>query len=95
MKYDAGLTAVRRGPCVYCAEEADDPDLDALKLPAHPKLTLRGGKIAGTAEDGKPFELIPYRRWANRGAGKMKVWLPIGQTRYKGDKLYYEENCDE
>jgi len=84
-----GLVAVERGPVVYCAEWADnDHGVDEIRLPDYTALEARyrpdllGGVVVvtGTAEScrdsGGGVMLIPYYAWANRGEGKMAVWLP-------------------
>jgi len=80
VKADSGKVAIEYGPFVYCAEDidnqqfnniaiADSTTLDAEKdtVISEPILTLKGNDI----------KLIPYYLWSNRGAGKMKVWLPV------------------
>jgi DUF1680 family protein len=74
-----GCVALARGPLVYCLEQADhDVELEDLRLdPAEPP-------VAGppNPELGVPVTLvgpvtaIPYFRWANRGPGAMRVWIP-------------------
>ena len=72
---DRGMVAVTHGPHVYCAEGADNADVDIL-VAETPCLEYRGdGTIAGKAADGGEFLLIPYFRWNNRGAHPMRVWL--------------------
>jgi uncharacterized protein len=100
-----GRVALRRGPIVYCVEQADhgDADLRQLVLPAEalleavPRPDLLGGIVTLTAKaelfepeatalyqtsarsPGKRREItltaIPYYAWANRGAGRMAVWV--------------------
>ncbi|MDR3297095.1 MAG: glycoside hydrolase family 127 protein, partial [Prevotellaceae bacterium] len=75
---DSGLLAIERGPLVYCAEEADNPQVEQLTISspngyvveAQPELL--GGIYA---IKNSRSTLIPYYAWSNRGAGKMKVWL--------------------
>ena len=84
VREDQGKLAVQRGPIVYCAEQADNADVDDIRLSE--KTTFQtsfqkdmlGGivKITGRTA-GKPFTLIPYYTWDNREAGKMRVWFPI------------------
>jgi uncharacterized protein len=82
-----GRVAIRRGPLVYCLEEADNPDPLSVRIPADPDLIaegahdLLGGVVAvrGTATDGRRFTAIPYYTWDNRSGGKqnrMAVWVP-------------------
>ena len=80
---DRGMFCVERGPLVYCAEQPDNKD-DIMEAHISPNTQFRTGKteIAGTsvttlvAED-QPLTLIPYYAWCHRGAGKMRVWLPL------------------
>ncbi|MBP1540018.1 MAG: glycoside hydrolase family 127 protein [Prevotella sp.] len=84
VREDQGKLAVQRGPIVYCAEQADNADVDDIRLSE--KTTFQtsfqkdmlGGivKITGRTA-GKSFTLIPYYTWDNREAGKMRVWFPI------------------
>ncbi|HKJ42950.1 MAG TPA: beta-L-arabinofuranosidase domain-containing protein, partial [Sunxiuqinia sp.] len=85
VKDDEGKVALERGPIVYCVEGADNQDVDKLKITENTQLTstfkpeLLGGveTISGTDDSGKDtFMAIPYYVWNNRGADKMKVWLP-------------------
>ena len=80
-----GAAALQRGPLVYCVEERDcsvpfdrlapgeETDMEARRLP-----DLLGG-IVGIRGDG--FTAIPYYAWANRGPGRMRVWLPDAAER--------------
>ncbi|MGD9930340.1 MAG: glycoside hydrolase family 127 protein [Mangrovibacterium sp.] len=80
-----GKVAFERGPIVYCVEGADNADVD--QLTATPEASFAnsfvpdflGGVEVITASDekGKVFTAIPYYVWNNRGANKMKVWLPV------------------
>lgn len=36
-----------------------------------------GGEVAALKADTERVALIPYYRWANRGASTMRVWLPL------------------
>ncbi len=89
VKDDIGLVALARGPVVYCIESADFPEVDIfdVRLPESAPLeysfrkellggvgVLTGVALAGT--DKCDFTAIPYFSWANRDAGKMRVWLP-------------------
>ncbi|MFO7370701.1 MAG: glycoside hydrolase family 127 protein [Bacteroidales bacterium] len=80
---NAGKVAIEYGPLVYCAEEADNMNLDKLTIPENADFkteerTVLTEKInAIKAGSGKTeVSLIPYYLWSNRGVGKMKVWLP-------------------
>ncbi len=82
---DRDKVALERGPVVYCLEEADNPEIDDLKVSENTVFTsefqsglLTGVQVifaTGTSETEK-FTAIPYFVWNNRGANKMKVWLP-------------------
>lgn len=85
VKADSGLLAMERGPIVYCVEEIDNPDIDDLYMneklrfnPIYNTELLNGVEVvtAGTSGKEKTFTAIPYYVWNNRGANKMKVWLP-------------------
>ncbi|WP_423130446.1 glycoside hydrolase family 127 protein [Gaoshiqia sp. Z1-71] len=80
-----GKLALERGPVVFCVEEVDNPEIDALDFSVNTRLTaafvpeLLNGVLTVTAQndDGSmQFAAIPYYAWNNRGANKMKVWLP-------------------
>jgi DUF1680 family protein len=81
---------VQRGPIVYCAEGADQPEGQTLNLvlppdarlsPRYDTNLLGGVVVIDTqgylATGGKPcpIRLIPYAVWANRGVGEMSVWI--------------------
>ena len=85
VKEDNGKVALERGPIVYCLEEVDNPkineiaitddmifqnDFDANLLSGVEIITVKDkfGKVLSKA--------IPYFAWNNRGANRMKVWLP-------------------
>ena len=76
-----GKIALEYGPLVYAFEQADQKtDLDRLRIapsesfsPAMEK-DLLGGIVTLSNEQAKA---IPYYVWSNRGAGKMKVWIPV------------------
>jgi DUF1680 family protein len=87
-----GKVALMRGPVVYCMEEIDNPGyfipgaeprLSIDKLSDQYDENLLGGVVflKGTAStsEGRNIELrfVPYYSWANRGDGKMKVWVPV------------------
>ena len=88
---NVGKLALQRGPIIYCIEEEDNPgvDLDIIKidqtqaLEYHYEADLLGGVGAihfQGLQEGRSvcLKAIPYYSWSNRGAGKMKVWIPIG-----------------
>ena len=81
---NAGRVALERGPIVYCVEWPDhDGDVLGLALddgvalkPEHRSDLLSGVTVlAGTLKNGKPITAIPFYARANRGRGKMNVWL--------------------
>ena len=83
VKADEGLRAVRRGPLVYCIEQADnDVDFEAAGIGENTVFEtsydkdLLGGVETITATTGaEVLKLIPYYSWDNRAPGEMKVWL--------------------
>lgn len=98
VKTNDKLTAVERGPLVYCAEFADnDGSVFNLSLnegadfKIDPTNRFLNGAyvISGTGkrytvmpdkqikEERTTINLIPYYARAYRGAGEMKVWLPL------------------
>ena len=84
-----GLTAVQRGPLVYCAEAVDNPGLseafisDGAVISTIYKKDLLGGIVALDVHnpDGSSLRMVPYYAWDNREAGAMKVWLPEKKER--------------
>ena len=82
-----------RGPVVYCIEEKDNeayfaseskPELITSGLKAEFRDDLLGGvtTLSGSAvfvDTNKEINItaIPYYTWNNRGAGHMKVWIPV------------------
>ncbi|MBN1183813.1 MAG: glycoside hydrolase family 127 protein [Bacteroidales bacterium] len=85
VKADSGLIALVRGPIVYCLEEKDNPKFDevlfsndlVLNSKYNPDLLNGIEVITAKTPDGNPvFTAIPYYVWNNRGANKMRVWLP-------------------
>ncbi len=83
---DRGKIALERGPIVYCLEGADNPEIDNISLNQEVQLkTLQNQKLFGgtttiigeNAKSEKVLEAIPYYLWNNRGASKLKVWLPF------------------
>jgi DUF1680 family protein len=89
VKADAGRVALQRGPIVFCAEWADNPDgkVRGLTLPDSQSLAasfapnlLNGvetikGRVLNANNLEQDFMAIPYYAWANRGKGEMAVWL--------------------
>jgi DUF1680 family protein len=86
---DRGKVAIQRGPLVYCVEEIDNPHgVFNTVIPPEAELSFRyddrllngTGIIEGKVKtkDGENVDLtaIPYALWANRGGGKMAVWIP-------------------
>jgi DUF1680 family protein len=78
---DQGEIALEYGPFVYAFEGIDQKeDLDRLRIDTSvdfvPKMEngLLGGVV--TLSDGNE-KAVPYYSWSNRGAGKMKVWMPV------------------
>jgi uncharacterized protein len=80
-----GKVALERGPVVYCVEETDNPHIHELTVTGntlfsceyHPEL-LAGVEVikASGPTENEHFTAIPYYVWNNRGANRMKVWLP-------------------
>ena len=82
-------SALQRGPVVFCAEWADNPDgqVRGLILPDAQPLTasfapaLLNGvetikcRVLNANKVEQDFTAIPYYAWANRGKGEMAVWL--------------------
>ncbi|MBO5445831.1 MAG: glycoside hydrolase family 127 protein [Muribaculaceae bacterium] len=99
---DRDMTAVERGPLVYCAEWPDnDTDLSAVLMNLQPNFSVERSDIlngvnvieadaqaVGTDGDNLVhskkirLRMIPYYAWANRGEGKMRVWLPSSLTSF-------------
>ena len=90
VREDRGRVAIERGPIVFCAEWPECPDKRALdvmvdqKQAPRPLRSQQGDyeveigttSVTNRAAESKTVRLIPYYRWANRGAGEMSVWLP-------------------
>lgn len=106
-----GRMAVERGPIVYCAEwpDADGGHVLNLLFDRNVELTpavddqLHGVTVIHTearsitnpSMPAKPVKLIPYCRWANRGAGEMSVWLStrghaVGDIGPAGGFIFHE-----
>ncbi|HPF52741.1 MAG TPA: glycoside hydrolase family 127 protein [Draconibacterium sp.] len=82
---DRGKMAVERGPLVYCLEEKDNPEIDQVEISKNTRFTIRfddellnGVEVINASGEtqNEQFTAIPYYIWNNRGANKMKVWLP-------------------
>ncbi len=81
--------ALERGPVVYCAEGADNPNgvLETyLPGPLGFKTERQPGLLGGVvtvkvaaAESGTVLTLIPYYAWCHRGPNEMRVWHPTRQ----------------
>lgn len=82
VKADEGKVALQRGPIVFCAEEVDNPNYDALSVSDSSNIDthfdgdlLSGVQVIDVSTDNKQFRFIPYYAWDNRQAGRMKVWV--------------------
>ncbi len=82
-----GMTALSRGPLIYCAESADNTDINIIRItPAESlvKYIFRNDVMNGTGaliyrgECGEKFIFIPYYAWGNRGTSSMRVMVPCG-----------------
>lgn len=85
VKANSGLVAFERGPIVFCLEEIDNPGIDNISVSENilfesgynPGLLNGIEVITAKHQSGEVlFKAIPYYVWNNRGANKMKVWLP-------------------
>jgi DUF1680 family protein len=86
VREDRGRVAFERGPIVFCAEWPECPDKRALDIKVDeqqpPRFARDDNNIeVATFSLSKPAsevrtKVIPYYRWANRGAGEMTVWIP-------------------
>lgn len=79
---NAGLSAVQRGPIVYCAEEVDNPGIAEVSFGENAVLEEVCGNqnfpdfvMVNADTDSGLIHLIPYFAWDNREAGRMKVWM--------------------
>jgi len=81
-----GRVALRRGPLVYCIEQADNgPDLDAITLPPEAAVEARHepgvlGGVAVLEAERASLRAVPYFAWANREPGEMRVWIRQGRS---------------
>lgn len=76
---DLDRVCVMSGPFLMCAEGLDNGGTATIYLPPDVKLHKEDDEVTGIGEDGKPFRLIPYYRWANRSEedgdnARMRVW---------------------
>lgn len=76
----AGMAALAAGPLVYAFEKTDNPEWDALRVPAKSALRLepRPDFLGGVSvvTDGKGLLAIPYYAVANRGTNvAFGVWM--------------------
>lgn len=87
---DRGRVAIKRGPIVYCFEQADnDVPIAEIVLARKPELETQ---IIGTMDnkgnefwiygaiycknaDGRKLKAVPYYSWAHREDGAMAVWV--------------------
>lgn len=85
VKADSGKVAIERGPIVYCLEGVDNPKIDQTEVTDNTQLTasfqpnlLNGVEVISGNDQSlrEQFTAIPYYVWNNRGADKMKVWVP-------------------
>lgn len=84
VKADTGKRAIRRGPLIYCLEEADNKGIAfdkatltqtcSFQTRFEPQL-LDGITVISTRANGQRLTFIPYYAWDNREPGRMKVWL--------------------
>ncbi|WP_019670542.1 glycoside hydrolase family 127 protein [Eudoraea adriatica] len=74
-----GKMALERGPLVFCAEEADNPDgILNSQVPSDEVFTYKYEQelLGGVGKITSPsITAIPYYAWAHRGNGEMAVWL--------------------
>ena len=84
VKQDVGKRAIQRGPLVYCAEQADNKNinLDQVTLNSNNQFKAKPAKgllknmtLLATTVRGQDLRFVPYFAWDNREAGKMKVWI--------------------
>lgn len=83
IKKCGGMTALSRGPLVYCMESIDNSadifsaEIDTNLLEADFDPDLLGGtiKICGHSSGGEKYHFIPYMLWGNRGKSNMTVFF--------------------
>jgi DUF1680 family protein len=77
---NTGKVALQRGPVIFCLEEIDNgPELFDLSLSDDTTLFTKFQKdlLGGIMTiEGAGFVAVPYFAWANRGPGKMLIWIP-------------------
>jgi len=80
VREDRGKMALEYGPLVYAFEQADSENaLDTLRMDLSENFRpdmekdLLGGVVTLSSDTAKA---VPYYSWSNRGAGRMKVWIP-------------------
>lgn len=86
---DRGAAALKRGPVIYCVEEADNNDISSLTIEPNAQLTVEhqpeflGGvttiSIANPSHHSI-YKAVPYYAWDHRTPGRMKVFIPESQT---------------
>jgi DUF1680 family protein len=82
VKEIAGKLSIERGPIVYCAEQADNPDgvlnrsvsVDEIFKPTYFSSELQGIVKLKSANE---LTLVPYYAWSHRGLGEMAVWFDM------------------
>jgi DUF1680 family protein len=87
VKENEGIRAIQRGPLVYCLEEVDNKDgYEDLRIAEDASFTtefkpdfLRGVVTITAKTDDQTLNYIPYYSWDNREAGRMQVWVPLGE----------------
>ena len=87
VKENEGRRAIQRGPLVYCLEEVDNKDgYEDLRIAEDASFTtefkpdfLRGVVTITAKTDDQTLNYIPYYSWDNREAGRMQVWVPLGE----------------
>lgn len=86
-----GKVALLRGPVVHCLESVDNPGLDVAACALPPTLGdepdyellatdweggTRAPRVRLGGKGGPVF--VPYALWNNRGASRMRTWVPVG-----------------
>lgn len=82
-----GMSALTRGPLVYCLESIDNTDdifsakvdPDSLESRYEPDLLEGTVVITGNSPTGKVYTWIPYMLWGNRGRSQMTVFINENQ----------------
>ena len=62
-----------------------DPDLfgGIVTISTMANKTRRTNNDEVLMSKSEPIKLIPYHLWNNRGAGEMRVWLPLTKLSHK------------